>query len=409
MNCNRQIIFDHNILEQITRRAREFRVDRHLSALKEKERQKEILKKVKKILPVYKSSRGLKAALQKFLDNHFAPDHTEIKIKARKTLKKNEPKDNVFYIFNAAGEMILVAKAFYQPYKISSKFLWEISSLDIIKQKKLSNVSPIEPLACAICSDGKSEWGILVQSVAAGKRMDQFIYDIAALPIGNQRQEALKSSSKAFARMGASLGCLHLSNEAISTIPGHRFKKFHKKLNMVLDNPQIVSELNKVCSRDQFMSYIHNIEIDVSKIKVAYSLCHGDAHLGNMFYDEAKDLFYFIDVSKMHKSLCNRGFPLLDGCVDIVRAEENCRRKALGILTAEETENLISAMYEAYSSSTQVRPDLRLLTFYKTRIKLGRLNSYWNYRDQKNIRKQNEEKAIFEDALSYFVARISSV
>src|SRR5690606_39165315 len=129
-----------------------------------------------------------------------------------------------------------------------------------------------------------------------------------------------------------------------------------------------------------FVNYITFIKNETLALSVPFTYLHGDAHFGNMFYFEEEDLFYFIDVARLHKSVDRRGVPIIDGTLDLLRVEENLKIFVIEGLPENIADSLLKTFYQSYSLQSGRIPDTRLLDFYRTFMVMGRLtiNSRYN-------------------------------
>lgn len=219
-------------------------------------------------------------------------------------------------------------------------------------------------------------WGLLLETKAKGKRLDQFLS-----PLNKNSLE------KSLTRLAESLAELHQKkSEVFGTLP---IDKFEEKITKILNNNSLKKELSLHLNFDLFIEYIQNIKKQASSLCIPLSYWHGDAHLGNMFYDEEKDQFYFIDVAKMHQSIDFHKEPLQDGAYDYFRALENFRRISLGTLEEEDYQYLSKIFEQTYLAKHPLDPTH--ITFYKTYTKMGRLIEYFNKDDN-----------VFEESVNYF-------
>lgn len=340
--------------------ANEIRLDRTLPTEVEQVRQEQILDEVYHALPNYDSQNSLEEAIIELLKDSGINDVTLIDV--GETEFKGKTSDRVFLV----KDQDYVIKAF----KNCTRLLPEISGLNLIQELKLTYVIPIRPLAVG----RYHSWGLLLETKAKGKRLDEFLTD--------------PHLKKALLRMAESLAELHQIKSPIQG-PLPFLDNYDEKLKKIWDNPALLSELSHHFDLDDFKEYLLSVKKEAMDLSISYSYFHGDAHLGNMFYDEQEDHFYFIDVAKMHQSIDSHSVPLQDGSYDFFRASENFRRLSLGILKEEEFQYLLETFEQAYLEKQPLDP--HHITFYKTYTKLGRLIEYFASMD-----------AVFEEAITYF-------
>lgn len=399
-------------IHEIVLNAREYRTNPAVPLEKEEERQQKLLQEVYYHLVSYQEEDSLENAIKAFLTDILGMDALDFSVvDAGQTDLGGKSHDPVFMVKDLEGRLCYIVKAFCNPRQLSSKFLPEISALDFIKELALPSVGAIEPLAVASYREGSNEWGLLLESVAKGKRMDQYILELGQQELGSeQRQNHLQVAQSAFIRMGQSLAELHaIKSPQPGSLPLSDFQKYDDKLMQVMDDSFIVKELAEHLSISDFYNYVQEIKDQCLQVPIFYTYWHGDAHLGNLFYDQEQDVFYFIDVAKMHRSIAAQEQPLLDGTIDLLRVEENFRRKALDLLTEEEVNLLLTSFYQAYEDQAGQLPDERLLAFHKTYVKLGRLIRYSRYVEEKDPEQQASDRKVFESAVDYFKNQIVKV
>ncbi|WP_068467996.1 hypothetical protein [Candidatus Protochlamydia phocaeensis] len=402
------LVSQKDALQEVIACARQYRIDTSLPVELEKERTQALLENAYADLVCY-SSDNLENAIATFLEEALSIDASSFAIvDAKQTNLGGKSHDLVFMIMDQQGQLIYIVKAFRGPRQSSSKFLPEISALDLIRQLSLAKVDSIEPLAVASCNLEGQEWGLLLETVAKGKRMDQYIQQIAVQHLSSeQRDLQIEAAQKAFSRMGESLAELHrIKAPYLSSLPSNVLMKYEDKFNQIIDHPLIVDELSKEVSLSDFIQYVKDVQQGACLALIACSYAHGDAHLGNMFYDEASDHFTFIDLAKLHFSIDIHERPLLDGTMDLLKAEENLRRKALGLLSEDEINRLLAAFYQAYEAKTNHPLDKRSWRFYKVYSKLGRLISYSSYLKEDDPIQKSLDQAVFQSAVNYFQTEI---
>lgn len=391
--------------QEIIHYARAYRKDTELSPEKENLRQQTILEQVYSSLTKYDAHSSLENAVQAFLENELSVSKYDYTIiNANLTDIGGKSHDPVFLIRNLNKHVCYIVKAFRNPRELSSKFLSEISALDFIQQLSMPGIVAINPIAFAIYSNQGEEWGLLLETAAKGQRIDQFVYRLGDFaPNSREREAFFEICEKVFRRMAESFAALHARKSSRSFfIPMQNIEKYNHKLSEVLENPFIIREIVKHFPLDIFIQYVEKIKTDAINVPIFYSYWHGDAHLGNMFYDDSEDIFYFIDVAKLHHSISIKGEPLLDRTMDLVRIEENLRRKAIGLLSESEVEKLLKSFFEAYEQHCSQGISQPIFLFDKTYKKLGRLVAYARYVEEENPFQRSADQAVFESALEYF-------
>lgn len=397
-------IVDQTLLEY----ARAYRVDLDLSLAEDEKRRLDILDRFCENLPIYSGDHFFQI-LYLFLEKTVpAPANSYNIVDSESTFLRGKSLDKVFFIYDGDQKLAYVVKAFKNPHTLSSKFLQEISALELLQSLDLPHVGTICPMAAAIGIHNGEPLGLLLQSAASGIRMDQYVYAVSQLPPeSSARRDLLKSVEKAFKRMGESLAHLH-NHRSIQCVPLPKdyFKKLDEKIKAVFEDSFIRHSIALYMPLETFTSYLHFVIQQAKEVSLHLSYQHGDSHLGNMFYDEAEDKLYLIDNALLHKSLDRHKNPLLDGTSDLLRADEHFRRKSFGFLSQEEVEHLIDIYYASYLKISKILPDNRLVAFYRAYLKLGRLFNYRNYQEELDPHKRMRDQAIFTQVLEYFAETI---
>lgn len=407
-----EVVQNHHVESQeIISYARDYRRDTELTDENEYLRQKNILESVFSLLPKYDTHNSLENAVSAFLVNELSVNEQDYTIiNANLTDFGGKSHDSVFLINDSSGHLCYVVKAFRSPRDLSSKFLPEISALDFIQQLSMTGVGAINPIAFAIYGNQEEEWGLLLETVAKGLRMDQFIHRLGGLGKGSEeRQTYFELCKKAFGRMAESFARLHSKKSSQLFLTSNQdVEKYNMRFSAILKSPFVLQEMEKRFSLDRFIQYVEKVKADALNIPLFHSYWHGDPHLGNLFYDEHEDLFYFIDAAKMHYSISNKGEPLLDGTIDLMRNEENFRRVALERLSKVEVEDLLNLFYDTYERHSEVAVNPSVLLFHRTSKKFERLLDNSFYVEEENPAVRATDQAIFENALEYFETQVKS-
>lgn len=397
--------FSHEIVSW----ARAYRLDTTLPTDIEKLRQKNILEKIFATLKKYDAHSSLENAVIEFLNDEISSNKEDYHVvNANLTDVGGASHDPVFLVRDVSGKLCYIVKAFRSPRDLLSKFVPEISSLALIQKLSIPGVVPIKPIAFAAYSNQDEEWGLLLETAAKGQRIDQFIYQLGSFqPTSKERKAFLEVCKKIFQKIGEVFAELH-SRKSLQTfsIPEQDLAKYNNKISTILESSFISGELKKHFSMENFLQYVENIRDDALNTPLFYSYWHGDAHLGNMFYDTLKDDFYFIDVAKLHHSVSIQEEPLLDGTMDLVRVEENLRRRSIGILSESEVDAIIKSFFESYQQRSGQEIAQPVFLFDRTHKKLGRLVTYARYVEEDNSIKRSTDQAVFESAVEYFANQV---
>lgn len=374
-----------------------------IAAEAELQRKKELLELAYASLPHYGVS-SLERAVELFLSDSLQVPPAAYKVMDIALMGQGGiSSDRVFIVADRGDRLCYVVKAFANPRELSSFFLPEISALQLIKQLALPNVSAIKSLAFGCGSVKNKQWGLLLQSVAKGKRLDRYLLPLADHNLQHQRQDLIAAAKKAFYRVGYSLAKLHSHKSPLSgPIHALTLDNYAKDAELITTDPFIKNELTKKMPLARFQKLITKIKKQALPLTLFYTYRHGDAHLGNLFYDSKKDSCTFIDAANLHYSLDILAQPLDHGIEDLIQAEESLRRRAMQILSKEELHSLIAALYKGYADGGEALPDKRLLLFYRTWKIMRRLTIYRRYFEEQDANKMAANKAIFDSALTFF-------
>jgi aminoglycoside phosphotransferase (APT) family kinase protein len=275
----------------------------------------------------------------------------------------------------------------------------------LISDLNYEGLTPIQPIATATYNKDGCYWGLLLQSAAKGERFDSFIYrcrDQLEEENCDFEEEILKAQ-KAFKKLGQTLAQFQsVKSKETGTLPESATEKFEERWQELIQNHLALQAISARFPIEDLANFIEKVKKDALEAPIYYSYSHGDAHLGNIFYNAKEDRIYFIDTAKLDQSISYDGEPILDGIKDILRAEENLRRKALGILKDEDVERCIAALYEGYQEEAGDNLDPRLLLYYKVYVKLSRFTKYTSHLQEGDSDKKAADKATFDSVLDYF-------
>lgn len=387
--------------------AKQFRLNPALSKTDEEARELAILEIAISDLHTYSVDK-LEEGIKGFLQDQLSENNNDFQIvDVRGTELFGKSEASVFLVKDNTGLVRFVVKAFQEPGSLQGRFMQEISAIDLLQELQLPDVSAIKQYAFAVCNDGQRDWGLLLESGATGKRIDQYIYDIDHEKDNSQRQKILEIAVRAFRCLGASFAHLHANKaDTETTVPPALLAKCDVKLNEALSNPFVAKQFAEKISLQDFENYVQKIKEEVLSVPVHLTYVHGDAHLGNSFYDDNTKNCTLIDLAGMHLSVDINGLPLLHAGIDLVRIEDSLRLKSKDILSDDEVEMLHSSFNQGYLESGGEQFDERLYAFYHMYVKLRRLVSKCDYIYEEDPRIRASDMIIFEDAIQFFVEAI---
>lgn len=388
--------------------ARYYRKDSSLAPEVERERLMKILARTYDILPHYDIQDELKDTVKQFVVDSLSIDIGDIVdfnvLDSRTTEFYGKSEDIVFLVQDQNNHVRYVVKAFQNPCQLSGRMINEISAMELIREMQMPGVVPIEPIAFAIGHDNDKEYGLLLETTAPGKRLDQYIFAIGKEKVGSdERKRILEVAKTAFRRMGESLALLHSVKSAEKLrLHASSIAKFDNKFEKVLKNPLIMGELSQYLSPAALTDYVKEVKSAAVQVPLFHTYIHNDTNLGNIFYDDQQDTVSFIDLHGMHQSIDIMGQPMSDPTIDLIRAEDSLRKKASHLLVADETKSLITTFYDGYQDFGGMIPDKNHWRFYKTSLSLWKLTLGIHYLEEKDPERKALDKASFIEGIEYF-------
>lgn len=311
-------------------------------------------------------------------------------IDSKTTSQHGNSHDEVLFIYGETGDLAYVVKAFREPTSYKSRYLLEIASNALIEQNPSAHFSTVDILGSALCVFQKTSFALLLETPAPGKRLDQFAFQAATLDIHDPlRQVKMAEAKEAFFAAGAALARFYqmgnLSWKCLSQDSAHKiYKKLAKLKTQKIDQTALQVYVDKV---------VH----EALKVPFMSGFQHGAAHVRNLFYHPELKQITFIDNGHLVKSFEADWQPTGDPAQDLVRLQESLFHKACHLLTIEEMDAIIKAIYEGYASQGTL-PDERLLKFYLLERKLSPLTDP----------EYSEYKPLIDHSLEYFKKELSA-
>lgn len=324
-------------------------------------------------------------------------------INSKETFLSGKSHDLVYFVLNQDGSLQYVIKAFRSPFKLGSKFLAELSSIQFLQRLNLTHIGGITPLDTAQGRFENEEWVFLLETAAPGIRLDQFIYQIYF------NQCTYETALNAYYAFGKALAEFHCCNShQLAPLSARCFNDFANYLEEVLKHTQATHDLKERIDLTQFEISIRQVIERAKNILIPLTYQHGDAHMGNIFFDIATAKVTFIDVAVMNHSFSKDFEPLANGFADLYRADEYFKRKADGFLTNNQIEEISNIILKGYMSVNPFPPPKEIEQFYRTYYKLRRLLHFSDYMEEPDEEKRLRRKVTYEKALDYFTALASS-
>lgn len=388
-------------LEEVIEQAKLYRIDPDCSDRRNVKRQREIRGEICGRLSHYGEQLTVIEIVELFVKDCFKQREFSSTWVIEKFIKPTRRMDQVFLIKDREGRLQFVVKSFAYPRKPSSLFLLEISALDFLRQHHFQNVLPIHPLAVGLGESNGVEYGLLLETAATGKRIDDFIKIYTSEKDPGQRDHHMNLLERAFIRLAKGLEELHAMKSSKSGIISEWvIDKFISRKDFILSDPFIRQSLEQKMDVSALDSYLESVVAFVQSTPIYFSYSHRDTNLGNLIYDEVLDKIYFIDVAQLHNSISYYGEPVADGLRDLIRVEESLLK--LNLLTTEEAEHLIKVLHATYEEQSQNKINWRFLQFYQDGMKMGTLRHYSRYEQLSDERERSRTKLLFNKAIDYF-------
>lgn len=311
-------------------------------------------------------------------------------IDSKTTSQHGNSHDEVFFVYTATGELAYVVKAFREPTSYKSRYLLEIASNALIEQNPSDHFATVDILGSALCTVRETSFGLLLETPAPGKRLDQFAFQAASLEASDPlRQEKMDEADEAFFAAGAALACFYqienLSWKYLSRDNAHKiYKKLAKLKNLQGIDPQALQD------------YVEKVVQQALTVPFKSGYQHGAAHVRNLFYHAGLKRITFIDNGHLVKCFEADWQPAGDPAQDLVRLQESLFHKACHLFSPQEMEKLIQSIYKGYASQGPL-PDERLLKFYLLERKLSPLTDP----------EHHEYKALINHSLEYLKKELS--
>ncbi len=352
-------------IPHFTKLAKQLRRSNYHTSDKELERIKSLNHEIVEQVPDFGAEDALEPLVAAFLNDALhTPFSLDRIIDSKKTPLSGLSNARVFFIYGEQGALQYIVKAFPFHRTPSGSFLAELSGMDLVRELNLPTVSVVKGLAvgkCALITDkGYKNYGLLLETVAPGKRADHYVTALFEYPAGGaRRRELLAQAKKMCLAAGNGLAEFHgLNRMKRLTLSRDGFLRASLKYYQLF-KPQVRARLKGKLNIEALKSYIEKkvrIILDRSRF-----YRHGDAGLENIFYESAKNRIIFIDVARIHDWTSRSGDPLSSDIADLFLF-----RKKLSLfeekLTTEEFSSLLDALCDGYVGINQTETQE---TFYK--------------------------------------------
>jgi hypothetical protein len=384
--------------EELMQQSKSLRLEPHLREDEELLRQTLLLEQLIKNVPDYGDHESLEQALDLLLRKEMNLVDF-ILVNSKTTEFCGRSRDEVFFVQDAEGVTLYVAKAFIEPGSIKGRFFPELSAMALLRDREMKTFKGVNPLIVGKCHWKGKNYGLLVEIVAPGIRMDKCVEKIAANPkYSIDRKLEMEKAIHLCECFGQSIAELHEVHENLSTgLSKDALKRIRRKVEKLFDE-RVKSFLEGKIDVNALTSLVDRLYREAIASPFVPCYQHGDLNLNNVFFDESSGLITAIDVHRMHRSIDINGNPLSDGVYDLIHIKESLIHHLLGYLTDEEISLLIDAIF---------RKDLNLerffneplVLFYTVCIRLAKMIACVNF-NELHIKKERR-RLIFERHLQY--------
>lgn len=385
-----------------------YRYDQEKSETENDANRTQVLQEFKQTLPIYVVESELEPILRNFFSDSLKESSSDYAfVNAYSTGIGGNSADAVFLIKSNSGQLGYVIKVFEKPFELKGKFLREYCGLDFLADLKSSHLNVIQPLSLAILEFNQNTYGLLLETAAIGKRMDEFLFDLEKFEPGSEaREQGLDSAKKALTRMAEALAAFHSTkSDQPGSLIDDDLKDLEKRKKKILNNPNVVEEISKKIDIEQLFNYIEEKKIAAMQVPIFYTYLHGATHFGNVFYDSETNLITLIDVGALQRSFDKNGQPRACEFVDLLRPERDLFKKGISILSKEELELLCNAFHETYENFAG-KPDEVLFEFFKASEALRNLGKYIKYQDEQDPELRKATETLFIHNLNYFEKKL---
>jgi len=228
----------------------------------------------------------------------------------------------VYLIFDHAGtKLIAVLKLLPKVVELPE----ELCAIEFLRTLNLEKTNIISILGVGRTKIDNHEYGIVIQSVASGKALDDLMEDVVS---SSEKESAMKLLCEAMASTGGTLAQIHeqtLSKKVQSSF------EINSHIKAVVD---VTNKLNKKISEGNpylvGSLQIKDLDSLLKKMGTSYiqnpgfgAVAHLDAHVGNFFYFQETGYVTPIDISSLSRSFSSEG----EGLVSPARDYSYFRKK----------------------------------------------------------------------------------
>lgn len=336
-------------IAHFTRQAKQLRKSKSHHTRTEKRRLVRLHRDTIRQIPRYREET-MEASVAAMVRRALKSDAYTI-VNSKETIFGGESKANVFFVYDKQGGMKYVVKAFPRPNYFDTGFLAELSGMALINERDLATVSTVFPIDIGICLHYKSEYGLLLETAAPGKRADQFIQEVMDTSQEDpKRKERLKMACHMCKAAGIGLSEFHgIDDQQRAALQRTGLLRAKLEFDLLL-TPDIKKTLKEQIDLDALGSYMRKQIRNVLKMDSGKYFRHGDAGPKNIFYDHKSKRIYLIDVARVHHFINRAGHPQARGIDDLYLLHLKIVELAQKGLTKEEQLLLSEALCSGYTA-----------------------------------------------------------
>lgn len=398
-------------IEDFAPLAEQYRLDSSKSEVENDLSRLHVLEEFSKALSPY-SGDTIEAIVRAFFADFKGEEaHSYTLIDIAKIGMNGRSSDSVYLLKDPDGVPRFAVKVFTKPFELKGKLMRELASLLFLAELKLPYIHPIQIFSLGMATHENVTYGLMLEEAAPGKRMDQYLYDLAVHALNSSERVAhLETAKKAVHRMATALASLHsIKSDKPGPLHSTDIKKFEKRLRKALENPVIMAAISREIGIEPFLAYVESVRAKGAELSVFHTYLHGSTHFGNVFYDEQTDVITFIDTGAFVRSFDRSGGPLMSEFIDLLRPERDFYKKGTAVgLSEQELDMLKQEFYYTYEES--LGPiDADAFEFFKVSEVLRNLHSYSDYTKQPDPSFAKLHEILFNNNINYFINKIKLV
>lgn len=313
------------------------------------------------------SSSTIQDSILEFIDNSFALDIDDLSLKAIELNRNFKARGGVFLLSSnkcSNSPTIAVKVVIHQP-EVSHNIIKELSGYSLLETSTLKDTFCTFPLAIGKAQVEDLKMFFLALPLAPGWELWKYVDRAQELKLSNPER------ANAFYKVGRSLAQLHMQKSLdCASAPTHVHHIIRNRKRRLMEKLQEVTELVHFPKLSQTLEKF--LEQELSR-PCTLRLTHGDAHLGNFFFDMQSNTPTIIDPCNTHRSINIYDQPAGIASQDIARVVEHIELRTASTISNEEFENMYSAFIQGYEEVLG-SPD-HLYTVFEAFLKINRLHS----------------------------------